>query len=132
MLVEYITAAGQEIKYDISAYGDYVTLEAINDIARMYAQLHPQILPDSVFMHVDVMTDFVKLLGSKVTIVSSSNWFRDCQFIAVHTGCGVLTAYPLPWGWQGPKVLVGTREDYNEYDIDKIFEKIVLKDCERE
>jgi len=126
MLVDYVTAAGENIVYDTG--GGLLCVADLNDIAFMYAQKHPMILPDTVFMRVNVLTEFVKMAGISLSVADTS----IPKTILLYSGCGVLTIKPLPWGWQGPEVLVGTRADFDEYDIDAIFEKIVLKDCERE
>ncbi len=127
MLIDYVTAAGEEIKYDT---GSGLLCQAdLNDIAFIYAQKHPMILPDTVFMRVNVLTEFVKMTGNSLSVADINNTPTTMLF---YSGCGILAIKPLPWGWQGPEVLVGIKADFDKYDIDAIFEKIVLKDCERE
>ena len=126
MLIEYFLADGQKISYDTN--GCIIDMSMINDIALTYAQMRPNDLPTDVFMHVSVYTDFAKACFTKPTLVPADS---SPQCIVVYTGCGPLRVHAMPWAFDGFKVLVGKREDYDRYDIDKIFEEVVLKDCER-
>jgi hypothetical protein len=117
--------------YDTGGH-DILTISDICNVAMLYVQRHPMILPDSVFMRVNVLTDVAKCFATSVISVSQSDLLSGKQRMIAHTGCGPLVIYPLPWGWQGPEVLIGIKDDYNEYDIDALFEKIVLKGCDRE
>lgn len=127
--IQYTTAAGIAISYFIDGV---VCMDDINNLAMFYAQHHPKILPDSVFLRVNVYTDFMKMMGGQARILTADEFNQGAQHMVINTGCGPLVLYALPWAWQGPEVLVGTKEDYDEYDIDKIFEKVVMKDFERE
>lgn len=126
MLIQYYLADGQEVKYDTGGYD--VTMQTVDDLAMMYAQMRPKDLPTHVFMHVSIYSQFVKNIQPRVTTVSAS----DFHIVQVVTGCGPLKIHAMPYAFDGFKMLVGKQEDYNRYDIDKAFEDVVLKDCERE
>lgn len=127
MLIQYFLVDGQEIRYDTG--GCIVDMGMINDLALMYAQMRPNDLPTDVFMHVSVYTDFVKMVSPMVTTVPADS---GPQILQIYTGCGPLKVHPMPWAFMGFTVLVGKLEDYDRYDIDKVFEETVLKDCDRE
>lgn len=129
MLIEYFLADGQKISYDTG--GCTLDMSMINDIAMMYAQCRPNDLPTDVFMHVSVYTDFIKTMMHKPIVIGMSDDI-GMKVVRIATGCGVLDVHPMPWAFDGFKVLVGKREDYDRYDIDKVFEDVVLRGCERE
>jgi len=103
-------------------------LDHVDDLALMYAKMRPKDLPTDVFMHVSVYTEFVRQLQPRSSLVPSD----VAHVVQIVTGCGPLRVHAMPWAFQDFKVLVGKQEDYERYDIDKVFEDVVLKDCERE
>lgn len=128
MLIDYYLAStGYRVVYDTG--GCELCASDICNIAMLWAQANPVDLPDSAFIHVSVYSNFVKMMNVPATSVPVG---AVPQFMQIWTGCGPLRVYPLPFGWTGPQVIVGKQEDYDEYDIDKVFEKVVLRDCERE
>ena len=127
MIIQYFLADGQEIVYDTG--GNIICLDDINNIAMMYARARPNDLPTDVYMHPSVYSDFIKMFASAPRLVPEES---GPMLMAIATGCGVLKVHPMPWAFEGFKVLVGKREDYDRYDIDKIFEETVLAGCERE
>jgi hypothetical protein len=128
MWIEYHLADGQEIKYHIDDYTG-PSLDDIERLAMMYAEKRPNDLPTDIFMHVSVYSVFIKSLSLRVSTIPVDS---GVQVLQINTGCGPLKVHAMPWAFQGFKMLVGKREDYDRYDIDKVFEDVVLKDCERE
>jgi hypothetical protein len=51
---------------------------------------------------------------------------------AIHTCVGPLQIKIMPWASDAKLFMVGKIEDFERYDIDNVFEKVVLKDCEKE
>ena len=127
MRIQYILADGQEIDY--TCVGDVPTMADIDNLAKMYAQKCPKSLPDSVFIS-------VRIYGDMMSSFYNPTMFQDrglgMNLVHIHSSVGVLKIIPVPYASDAKLILVGQRHDFDRYDIDKIFEEIVLKDCERE
>lgn len=128
MHIEYQLADGQKISYYVDDYTG-PSLDDIEHLAMLYAEKRPTDLPTHIFMHVSVYSIFIKSLSLRVSTVPATS---EVQVLQINTGCGPLKVQAMPWAFNGFKMLVGKQEDYDRYDIDKVFEDVVLKDCERE
>ena len=129
MQIQYYLADGQEIVYTCSS--DIPTIADIDTLALMYAQKRTKDLPDSVFMNVRLYSDFIRSFYGGAGMVHNDKYTgQSC--LQISTSAGVLKVIPLPYASDAKMLLVGKREDFDRYDIDKIFEEVVLKDCETE
>jgi hypothetical protein len=128
MLIQYYIADGQEIIWHTS--GDIPTLADIDGIALTYAQKCPNKLPDSVFVNVRIYSQMVSSLYSSHQILMHDKPM-GMTLLHIHTCVGVLKVIPMPYASDAKLFLVGRHEDFERYDIDKIFEEVVLKDCEK-
>lgn len=126
MLIQYYLADGQQISYD--THGEMMSLYHIDVIAMMYAEKRPNDLPTHVYMHVSVYKDLVMQLSTRATSTSEGVYTH----LQIWTSCGPLLVIPMPWAYDKFSVLVGKQEDYDRYNVDQVFEDVVLKDCERE
>jgi hypothetical protein len=126
VVIDFVTAAGKHIKYDTG--GNILTSNDLNNIADYYAVEHPDILPTHVWMRADVYKEYASIHTNHHPIVVEDG--KPCLLIS--TGCGLLIVKPLPYGFNKFVVLVGTKEDYDHYFIDEVFEETVLNECERE
>ena len=125
MLIQYYLADGQEIRYETG--DDFITLEVVNDLAMLYAEMRPNDLPEFVFMNVQLLQNFVKMFRVNPTMVPAD----VPQVLSIVTAVGPLQVVPKPWACDQVLILVGKHEDFDRYDLDKVFET-VLKDCETE
>jgi hypothetical protein len=127
MHIDYYLADGQRIIYQ--TYGDEVTLEDIDNLARIYTERRPDTLPSDVFMSLSVYHKFSRSFKPTVTMVPANS---GPHVVQIWTSVGCLKVRPMPLAFNGFEVLVGRVKDYNLYDVDRIFEEIVLNECERE
>jgi len=126
MFIEYQIADGRKISYD--TYGSAITLSDIDAIAMIYAQTMHNQLPTHCFMHISVYSEFVRQMGAHTFMTSVPNYGQVVTYVM--TGCGPLIVRPMPWAYDKFRLLIGTEHDYDRYNIDQVFEEIVLKDCE--
>jgi hypothetical protein len=127
MLIDYYLADGQRIIHETAH--SWVTMEDINALALIYAERCPDTLPTDVFMSLSVYGSLIRSLSNAGGTVPVNSGYHVVQ---VWTSAGCLKVHPMPLAFKGFEVLVGRIEDYNVYDVDKIFEDIVLNECERE
>lgn len=129
MFVDYYLVNGHRVLYDTGP--GPITLSDIDYLAMEWAKTNQDDLPTSIFLHVSVYSEFINgmISGPRISTVPAAAGYQALQ---IHTGCGLLRIYPLPFGWSGPPVMVGKQEDLDAYDLDKVFEKIVLSGCESE
>lgn len=127
MHIQYYLADGTEIEYETE--DQYISLSDINNLAMLYAQKRPNDLPDAVFINVQLLQDFVRTFGVKPQIVPADS---GPQIVSIMTAVGPLRIVPKPWACDDCLLLVGKDEDFDRYDMDKVFEEVVLKDCERD
>ena len=118
------TVEGHNILYHLSGS---LTHSDINALAKWYCENHPDKLPTNVWIHPSIYMDFAAQL------IKPTMAFEDGQpCLVVSTCAGILLIRPVPYSFDKFLLLLGTKEDYNNYFIDEIFEEICLKDCERE
>lgn len=125
MQFDFISRDGQRIQYDI---GNNVLCHS--DIASMadeYAKLHPDKLPTHIWIKAGIYKDYA-LQHRGDTFAYEDG--MPC--LVVLTGCGFLFVKPLPYNFSKFNLLVGTKDDYNNYFIDEVFEETVLDGCDRE
>jgi len=101
-------------------------MEDVDSIALMYAEKRPTVLPEYVFISVRIYNSWLHSLGV------SKSMSTGLSICAIHTSVGPLQIKILPWASDAKLFMVGRMDDFERYDVDKIFEKIVLADCERE
>jgi hypothetical protein len=127
MLINYFLADGQEIKYETKF--DWVTMEDVDQLALKYAELRPNDLPESVFINIRLLSEFSKMMGVGHFI---GPYTPGPMIVSFMTSVGPLKVIPKPYACDQCLLLVGKDEDFDRYDLDKVFEEVVLKDCERE
>jgi len=127
MHIQYYLSNGEEIDY-VTAF-DYVTLEDVDNIAMLVAKARPRSLPDSIFVSVRIYKNFMCQFGTMNHYVPITG---VPQVVQINTCVGPLKVIPIPMASDAKLLLIGTREDYDRYDLDKVFEEVVLKDCERD
>jgi len=123
MIIQYYISNGEEINY--STQTDYLTLQDINEIASLYVKKKPETLPDTIFINVRFYQPFFLNSMNYIQPQSSPNMY-------ISTCAGLLLIKILPMMQDGKMLLIGKQEDWDRYDIDSVFEKTVLKDCEKE
>jgi len=128
MLIEYISSEGIKMSYDT---GDsVVTCEVISQIAMQYAESHTDRLPSHVFMNLHVFGEFSRSMFKGYTLHPDPIDGQLCMTLMVATG--ILIVKPIPAMYNEFTVVVGTENDLQNILVDKVFEEIVLKDCDRE
>ena len=130
MNIQYYLSDGQEINWFSTGGNDTPSLYDVDQIALMYARLRPNRLPTTVYCSIRMYADFMKQFGAlHNAFVTPANVPTKVQ---VHTSAGILEVKCMPMASDAKLFLVGCDDDFERYDIDKIFEETVLKDCERE
>jgi hypothetical protein len=124
MPLDFITSEGHRCQYQLSGV---LTHSDINWVADWYCQNHQDKLPTHVWLHPILYKDFAAIHQNPVVA-----WDDGQPCLMLITGAGILLVKPVPYSFNKFLMLLGTREDYNNYFIDEIFEETVLKDCERE
>lgn len=92
----------------------------------IYAETMPEQLPTHCFMHVGIYSLFLQQMGHRAMI--SNTTYQGQLVTHIITGCGPLIVKPMPWAWDKFKLLIGTEKDYDRYNIDQVFEEVVMKD----
>lgn len=126
MHVQYYIANGEEIVYDCS--GEIPSLQDIDEIALQYAKKRPDSLPDTIFINVRL---YGPLMSSVYPGTITFSPLDRKPTAIINTRAGPLAFKILPMTADGKLFLIGQEDDFERYDIDNIFEKVVLKDCER-
>jgi hypothetical protein len=121
--IQYYLVDGQEINYQCA--GDMPTMEDVSNVAMMYATMRPRNLPDTIFCSVRIYSRFMQSMGayySTTPVLADAN-----QAMCMHTSVGILKVLPMPMASDAKLFLIGTREDFDRYDIDKIFDEVVIQ-----
>jgi hypothetical protein len=126
MLIQYYLADGSEITYTTSM--DMPTVDDVSNIALMYSQKRQNCLPEFIFISSRIYGGFISSIGGYMGPVHGP----APHIVSIHTSVGLLTVKIMPWATDTKLFLIGNMDDFERYDVDKIFEDIVLKDCERE
>ena len=126
MHIQYYLADGQEINYQTIM--DMPTMEDVNNVARQYAQKRQDCLPEFVFVSARIYGSFMMSIDGFMGVVYS----LGPHIVGIHTAVGLLTIKIMPWATDTKLFLIGNMDDFERYDVDKIFEEVVLRDCERE
>ena len=126
MLIQYYLADGQEIVYQTPL--DMPTIQDVDNIALQYAEMRRNVLPEYIFVSVRVYAEFMKGIGGTGYAPAAIG----PQIASIHSSVGILKIKIMPWASDAKLLLVGRMDDFERYDLDKIFEEVVLKDCERE
>ena len=127
--VQYYLSNGEEISYMCA--GDWPTIEDTNAIALLVAQHRPDVLPDSVFVNVRLYASWMANFNSSLSMGAGAI-ITPSEIVKVWTAVGPLTVVIKPWACDAKMFLIGNNDDFERYDIDKIFEEVVLRDCDRE
>ena len=123
MRIEYRTIEGELIEYTID--GD-VTVSHINDIACRYLEKTYRD-PEAIFMDAYLYAEFCKKNSNSYTPILHHS-LRDSN-IRLRLSVGDLPVYPIPYSYT--PVFVGSRVEFDDNNINKIFEEVVLKDFDR-
>jgi len=128
MLIQYYLADGQEISYQTLM--DMPTMEDVSNVALMYAEKRRTCLPQYVFVSARIYANFMAGIG---IMTYGGLGFAPVgqQLLHIHTAVGPLAIQVMPWASDTKLFLIGNMDDFERYDVDKIFEDVVLKDCER-
>lgn len=127
MHIQYYLADGQEINYQTA--GEWPCMDDINQVALMYAQKRQNVLPHYIFVSVRILQQF---LSSSGMYMGGGMLAPGPHIISFMTAAGPLEVKVMPWASDGKLFLIGNMDDFERYDLDKVFEDVVLKDCERE
>jgi hypothetical protein len=128
--VDYYLNNGEQIQY--MCPGDWPSVEDTNKIALEVAQRRPNSIPDTVFVNVRLYSYWISNFGMQHYGMASIAADGGLQYLQVWTAVGPLKVVVKPWACDAKLFLVGTDDDFERYDLDKVFEEVVLKDCERE
>jgi len=129
MLIQYYTVDGQEVSYQTVA--DVPTMEDVNNVAIMYATKRPNVLPEYIFVSVRIYGQFVAQFNMYPSIQMCS--LKDpWTMMQMMTAVGPLIIRCMPMAYDAKLFLIGREDDYERYDLDRVFEEVVLKDCKRE
>ena len=127
MHIQYYLANGQEI--DHVTPGQWPGMDDINAVALQYAMKRQDVLPQYLYVSVRIYTQVMHSLGGYIgmfNIVSMGN-----SALYINTAAGPIAVKVMPWASDAKLLLIGNEDDFERYDLDKIFEEVVLKDCER-
>ena len=127
MHIQYYLADGQEISYQTAL--DMPTVQDVDAVALQYAQKRHTVLPEFIFVSVRIYAHFITSMGVITGFYTS---FPGPQIMSIHTSVGPLQIRIMPWASDAKLFLIGKMDDFERYDIDKIFEDVVLAGCERE
>lgn len=125
MLVQYFLKNGAEVSWVCA--DNIPNAEDTNNIALLAAQQRPDVLPQNIYINVRLYDQWMKNLG-----VYHAYGGPAGQILQYSSSVGVLNIKIMPWSCDGKLFLIGCEDDYDRYNVDKIFEEVVLKDCERE
>lgn len=128
MQIQYYLADGQEIIYQTTF--DDPNMEDVDNIAMLYAQKRTDVLPEYVFVSVRIYRYWISQMDVLGTMYTQSD--SAATITLIHTAVGPLKIKVMPWASDGKLFLIGRMDDFERYDLDKIFEEVVLKDCEKE
>lgn len=124
MQIQYYLANGSEINYQ-TPY-ETPTGDDINQCAKLYVEKCINSLPKYVYINVRLY----KNVRNTVPIYTHS--FNGDTVVEVFlSDVGPLIVKILPMKSDAKLFMIGNEDDFERYDIDKIFENTVLKDCDR-
>lgn len=129
MQINYISSEGVRITYDTGMDHD-LTTEDLDQVARIYAQHHPDHLPSHAFMSLQVYGNFSRMVFKGFQMCHDPIDGHMC--ITLSTSVGILIIKPMPAMYNELNVVVGTERDLENILVDEVFEEIVLDGCERE
>lgn len=127
MHIQYYLSNGFEI--DFHTQFDYPMLDEVDQIAQQYMKACPNVLPTSIFVSVRIYKQFTSNFASLSTFAPVNT---GPTRLVVNTSAGPLEIIPMPMSFDAKLFILGTRADAERYDLDKVFEATVLKDCERD
>jgi hypothetical protein len=108
--------------------GDVPTVEDINNVAMRYLEKTNR-TPEYVFLHLPILTEITKQFQSTARYNPSFNGHVvDMSITSFMLSTGQITVLPIMHS--DVPVLVGSRQEFDDNQIHKLFEEIVLKDCE--
>lgn len=127
--VEYYTIEGQLIQRFIDMDRG-VTVEDIDYMAMQYFEKTGRI-PEAIFIDLESMSKIQKSMASNMRYSNpASSGVAAYTISAFHLSMGSVSVVPVRNAYT--PIFVGSHYEYNENDINRIFEEVVLKDCERE
>jgi hypothetical protein len=126
MHIQYYLANGEEINFQ--TVSDIPTFEEVSQLALLVAQKKPKVLPKYVFINVRIYHMWVASLN----IYGPPQVVPGTNILQIWTAVGPLGIQIMPWASDAKLFMIGDEEDFERYDVDKIFEEVVLKDCEKE
>ena len=129
MLINYISSEGIKIEYE-TYQPTGVNSEDLNQVAVRYAEFHPDRLPTHVFMNLEIYSDFSRSMFKGYSTIPDTIDGQIC--ITLSTAVGILIVKPMPMMYKDFNVIVGTEREFELFLVDKVFEEVVLADCERE
>jgi len=125
--VEYYTAEGQLIEYQLT--GDII--QDLDNVARLYYE-NTNRFPEYIFMDTVFYADMCKKLFVQAGYVNgafSNNIPVSHNTISIWLSTGNFNVKPIPELYC--TIFVGSKTEMEQNNIDKLFEDIVLKDCDR-
>lgn len=125
MRIEYRTIEGKLITYIIE---DEITIDDINNITLQYTEKTYR-QPEKIFIDAEAYSQLVKRIETE----NGGMWRSPnlgLNVLTLHLSIGTFTITPI--GSSYIPILVGTQVEFEDNNMNKIFEEVVLKDCERE
>ena len=120
MRAKYLTSCGKEI--EVSGYSSRLDVYFIDAIVKQYvAKVHDRV-PTHILVNV---TTFQKQIG---TYGAGDLGIIYKKHMRVITSAGMLKVKITPVNSRFGEIMVGTKEDYERYLVDEVFEKEVLDD----
>lgn len=126
--IAYRTSEGEIIKYIVSQ--DYATVSDIDQIALQYFEKTGR-EPEQVFMDIRWLSKLMHDMAPQMRHTSFNSAPSTVPSItSFWLSIGNVTVVPVSNSYT--PILIGSRVEFDDNDINKIFEETVLKDCERE
>lgn len=129
MKIEYRLKNGFLMSYDVQLDSKNLLVSDLDALCQMYER-ETGLCPEFIFVEFNIFIKFIKKAIRSVNTYDPIASNRGLEGVRFAFCCGAVSVVPL----MNPHtpIFVGSREEYDNNDIDKAFEEIVLKDCERE
>ena len=99
----------------------------LNDLCNTYVA-EMGTAPANIFIEFNLFTDYIKKMMKLTSMYSPINSSKGLTGVVIYFSAGPIPVIPI----LGPHVpiFVGSKEEYDDNNLDAVFEQVVLKDCE--
>lgn len=125
--IQYRTIEGEVINYTIAQ--DYATVSDIDQIAMLYFEKTGR-EPEKVFMDVRWLSQLMNDMAPQYRGTQLNPTPGGHNVVSFWLSMGNITVTPVSNSYT--PIFIGSKTEYDDNDINKIFEETVLKDCDRE